>query len=81
MSLATTIILLIFGLFLVIKGADIFIEGSGCLAKKFKIPQIIIGLTVVAIGTSAPEAAVFSYYVSTDHKDKRQILFCKIIIT
>ena len=58
MSLATTIILLIFGLFLVIKGADIFIEGSGCLAKKFKIPQIIIGLTVVAIGTSAPEAAV-----------------------
>ncbi len=49
---------IIFGLFLVVKGADFFLNGAECLAKKFNIPQIIIGLTIVAIGTSAPEASV-----------------------
>ncbi len=52
------IILLIIGLTLLSKGADFFVDGSGALAAKFKIPSIIIGLTIVAIGTSAPEAAV-----------------------
>lgn len=51
-------LLLIVGFILLIKGADIFVEGSSNIAKFFKIPTIIIGLTLVAFGTSAPEAAV-----------------------
>lgn len=51
-------ILLIVGFFLLVKGADIFVDGSSNLAKFFKIPTLIIGLTIVAFGTSAPEAAV-----------------------
>ena len=51
-------ILLFIGFLLLIKGADIFVEGSSNIAKFFKIPTIIIGLTLVAFGTSAPEAAV-----------------------
>lgn len=50
--------LLIIGFILLIKGADLFVSGSSGLAKFFKIPPIIIGLTIVAFGTSAPEAAV-----------------------
>ena len=46
------------GFVLLIVGADIFVEGSSALAKSFKIPTIIIGLTVVAFGTSMPEASV-----------------------
>ena len=49
---------LIIGFVLLIVGADIFVEGSSSLAKKFKIPTIIIGLTIVAFGTSMPEASV-----------------------
>ena len=52
------LIMLLVGFGLLIKGADIFVEGSSSLAKKFKIPAMIIGLTIVAMGTSAPEAAV-----------------------
>ena len=51
-------ILLIIGFVLLVKGADFFVEGSSTIAKYMKIPSIIIGLTSVAIGTSAPEAAV-----------------------
>ena len=51
-------VLLLVGFVLLIKGADYFVEGSSSLAKKLKIPSIIIGLTIVAMGTSAPEAAV-----------------------
>lgn len=51
-------LLLILGFFLLVKGADIFVEGSSNLAKVLKIPTLIIGLTIVAFGTSAPEAAV-----------------------
>jgi cation:H+ antiporter len=46
------------GFVLLIKGADYFVEGSSDLANKLKIPSMIIGLTIVAFGTSAPEAAV-----------------------
>ena len=49
---------LLFGFVLLVVGADIFVEGSSSLAKSFKIPTIIIGLTVVAFGTSMPEASV-----------------------
>jgi cation:H+ antiporter len=53
-----SIVLLIVGFVLLIKGADYFVEGSSDLANKLKIPSMIIGLTIVAFGTSAPEAAV-----------------------
>ncbi len=52
------IILLIIGFLLLVKGADYFVEGSSSIAKKFNIPSIVIGLTLVAFGTSAPELAV-----------------------
>lgn len=52
------ILLLIVGFAFLIKGADVFVDGSSNLAKAFKIPKLIIGLTVVGFGTSAPELAV-----------------------
>lgn len=52
------IILLLIGFILLIKGADLFVEGSSSIAKILKVPTMIIGLTIVAMGTSAPEAAV-----------------------
>lgn len=51
-------LLLVIGFVLLIKGADWFVEGSSSLAKSLKIPSVIIGLTIVAMGTSAPEASV-----------------------
>ncbi len=51
-------LLLIFGFVLLVKGADLFVDGSAALADRFKIPPVIIGLTIVAFGTSAPETAV-----------------------
>ncbi len=49
---------LVVGFVLLIKGADIFVDGASALARKFGIPSLIIGLTIVAMGTSLPEAAV-----------------------
>ena len=51
-------IILILGFILLIKGADYFVDGSSSVAKLLKIPAIVIGLTVVAFGTSMPEASV-----------------------
>jgi len=51
-------LLLIIGFILLIKGADLFVDGASSLAKKLKVPSMLIGLTIVAFGTSAPEAAV-----------------------
>lgn len=51
-------IFLILGFVFLVKGADIFVSGAGSIAKKFKISDLIIGLTVVAFGTSAPELSV-----------------------
>lgn len=53
-----TYVFLILGFILLIKGADFFVEGSSSIARIFKIPSVVIGLTIVAMGTSAPEAAV-----------------------
>lgn len=50
--------MLVAGFVLLIKGADVFVEGASKIAAMLKIPQIVIGLTIVAFGTSAPEAAV-----------------------
>lgn len=52
------LVYLIGGFVLLIKGADIFVEGASKLATKLNIPPIVIGLTIVAFGTSAPEAAI-----------------------
>ena len=49
---------LVIGFVLLIKGADYFVEGSSSVAKRFHVPAIIIGLTIVAMGTSLPETAV-----------------------
>lgn len=49
---------MIVGFIILIKGADFFVDGASGIAEKFHIPQIIIGLTIVAFGTSAPEAAI-----------------------
>lgn len=53
-----TIVMLLVGIFLLVKGADLLVEGAGELATKLRVPAMIVGLTVVAFGTSAPEAAV-----------------------
>lgn len=52
------IVLLLVGFVLLIKGADMFVDGSSSVAKILKVPSVIIGLTIVALGTSFPEAAV-----------------------
>ncbi|MBQ4527830.1 MAG: calcium/sodium antiporter [Clostridia bacterium] len=52
------ILLLVLGIVFLIKGSDWFVEGASDIAKVFKIPSLIIGMTIVAFGTSAPEAAV-----------------------
>lgn len=51
-------ILLIVGMALLMKGADFFVDGSASVARKLKVPSVIIGLTIVALGTSLPEASV-----------------------
>lgn len=58
MEILLQVVLLAVGFVLLIKGADIFVDGASSIAKNLKIPSIIIGLTIVAFGTSAPEAAV-----------------------
>ena len=58
LPIAAVILLLAVGFAFLVKGADFFVEGSSSIAKKLKIPPIIIGLTIVAMGTSLPETAV-----------------------
>ena len=55
------ILLLVLGLALLIKGADWLVEGAASLARKFRIPELVIGLTIVAFGTSAPELIVNTF--------------------
>ena len=58
MKLLLAILLLVIGFVMLIKGADWFVDGAAGIAARFGIPQLVIGLTIVAMGTSAPEAAV-----------------------
>lgn len=58
MDMVIQILLLVLGFALLVKGADWFVDGAAGIATKFGIPQLVIGLTIVAMGTSAPEAAV-----------------------
>ena len=56
--LILVIVFLVIGFGFLMKGADFFVEGSSSIAKRLKVPPIIIGLTIVAMGTSLPETAV-----------------------
>ena len=58
MGFVMQLILLVIGFVMLIKGADLFVEGAASIAERFGIPQLVVGLTIVAMGTSAPEAAV-----------------------
>ena len=58
MTIIIELAFLAVGFFLLVKGADWFVEGASGIADRFGIPQLVIGLTIVAMGTSAPEAAV-----------------------
>lgn len=58
MEIVYQVVLLVIGFVMLIKGADWFVEGASKIADRFGIPQLVIGLTIVAMGTSAPEAAV-----------------------
>ena len=52
------ILILVLGFIILIKGADIFVDGASSIAGNFKVSKMLIGLTIVAFGTSAPEFAV-----------------------
>jgi cation:H+ antiporter len=58
MNILIQCFILVVGFVMLVKGADWFVEGVAGIAEKFGIPQLVIGLTIVAMGTSAPEAAV-----------------------
>lgn len=58
MEILKSAAILVIGFVLLIKGADFFVEGSSSVAKKFNVPSLIIGMTIVAMGTSLPELAV-----------------------
>ena len=58
MDILLQCLLLVVGFVMLVKGADWFVDGSAGIADRFGVPQLVIGLTIVAMGTSAPEAAV-----------------------
>ena len=68
-SLVIPAIVLLAGFFLLIRGADIFVDGSSAIAKRFRIPPMIIGLTIAAMGTSLPELAVSVSAALTGHNE------------
>jgi len=63
------ILLLVFGFVILIKGADLLVDGASSLAKRFSISEIAIGLTIVAFGTSAPELIVNIFSTISGHDD------------
>ena len=63
------IILIIIGFIFLIKGSDILIDGAENIAKKLKIPELVIGLTIVAFGTSLPELVVSIASVKKGHDE------------
>lgn len=69
MSIGLPVILIIVGFMLLIKGADILVDGSSNIAKRFHIPEIVIGLTIVSIGTSLPELFVSVTSAINEHSD------------
>ena len=63
------ILLLVVGFFLLVKGADFLVSGASSVAKKFHIPSLVIGLTIVAVGTSMPELVVSTFSAIEGHSD------------
>ena len=57
-AMMQSIVLLLVGFVLLIKGADFFVEGSSSVARTLRIPSMIVGLTIVAMGTSLPEIEI-----------------------
>ena len=64
------ILLLVVGFALLIKGADVFVEGASSTAQNFRVSKMLIGLTIVAFGTSAPELAVSISALASGSTDK-----------
>lgn len=69
-------LMLVIGFILLIKGADYFVEGSASVAKKLKVPTFIIGMTIVAMGTSAPECAVS---ITASIKDSNELAISNVV--
>jgi cation:H+ antiporter len=69
MEMAIQLLLLVAGFVMLVKGADLFVDGASGIATKFGIPQLVIGLTIVAMETSAPEAAVSITAAFADNAD------------
>lgn len=67
--MAFNILLLVVGFLLLLKGADFLVDGASNVAKKFNIPEIVIGLTIVSIGTSMPELIVSTASAISGHAD------------
>ena len=57
-SVPFAVVLLIIGFVFLVKGADAFVEGCSSIARRYHVPSLIIGMTIVAMGTSLPETAV-----------------------
>jgi cation:H+ antiporter len=74
--MVSQIILLLIGFVLLIKGADWLVDGASSMAKRFRVPDLAIGLTIVAFGTSAPELVVNVYSSMHNHQD---IVFANVI--
>ena len=70
------ILLLVVGMVLLIKGADFFVEGASAVAKAMKIPSLVIGLTLVSVGTSMPE---FSVSLQSSIKGLNDLSFGNVI--
>ncbi|MGL4361969.1 MAG: calcium/sodium antiporter [Cellulosilyticaceae bacterium] len=69
MNILIQCIILIVGFVVLIKGADYFIDGAAAIAKNLKVPDILVGLTIVAFGTSAPEASVSIKAILSQNSD------------
>ena len=67
--MVVSIILILLGFLLLVKGADFLVEGAINIAHKFHIPEIVIGLTIVSIGTSLPELVVSLTSALEGHSD------------
>ncbi len=79
MDIAINLSLLAFGFILLIKGADILVNGASSLAKRFNVSDIAIGLTIVAMGTSAPELVINMISGYQPDEDMNGIIFGNII--
>lgn len=76
MNLFVTVILLVIGFVLLVKGSDLFVDGSASIARLMGIPAVIVGLTIVSMGTSAPEAAVS---ITAGIKGSNEIAFSNLV--